>query len=209
MLGGAACAATESCDPWYTPTPTAAAGTLIRLVVERLPRPTKAPTPLWFWWSGPAEPDLADLWQAYLARVSIEHTFRFFKQTLKWTTPKLRSPAAADRWTWLLILAYVHLRLARDAVTDLRLPWQPPLPVERCTPARVGRAFSQVLVQLGSPVCAPQPCGRSPGRSPGRSRTLTRMLTRMPTGQTLATCQTLPGRQIDVVTARTGRSCPT
>lgn len=143
-------------------------GTLIRLEVARLPRPTKTPTPLWFWWSGPTEPDLAQLWRAYIARFAIEHTFRFFKQTLRWTTPKLRSPAAADRWTWLLILAYVQLRLARDAVTDLRLPWQTPLPVERRTPARVRGAFSHVLSQLGSPVCAPKPCGRSPGRPRGK-----------------------------------------
>ncbi len=80
-------------------------GTLIRLEVEHLPRPTKTPQPLWFWWRGPTPPDLAEVWQAYVARYSIEHTFRFFKQTLKWTTPKLRAPAAADRWTWLLLLA--------------------------------------------------------------------------------------------------------
>ena len=139
-------------------------GTLIRLEVERLPRPTKPPQPLWFWWSGPLPPDLAEVWRAYIARFSIEHTFRFFKQTLGWTTPKLRAPAAADRWTWLLILAYVQLRLARDAVGDVRLPWQPPLPSERRTPARVHRGFSHVLAQLGTPTCAPKPCGRSPGR---------------------------------------------
>jgi hypothetical protein len=38
--------------------------------------------------------------------------------------PKLRLPAASDRWTWLLILAYVQLRLAPDAVIGLLLPWQ-------------------------------------------------------------------------------------
>ena len=143
-------------------------GTLIRLDVERLPRPTQAPTPLWFWWHGPIPPDLAEIWQAYLARFSIEHTFRFFKQTLRWTTPKLRSPASADRWTWLLILAYVQLRLARDAVGDVRLPWQPPLPPERRTPARVRRGFSHLLPTLGSPVTVPKPCGRSPGRPTGK-----------------------------------------
>jgi hypothetical protein len=139
-------------------------GTLIRLVVERLPRPTKTPEPLWFWWTGPRPPDLAALWQAYVARFAIEHTFRFFKQTLKWTTPKLRAPEAADRWTWLLLLAYVQLRLARSDVTDVRLPWQPPLPSERRTPARVRRGFSQVLAHVGSPASIPKPCGRSPGR---------------------------------------------
>ncbi len=143
-------------------------GTLIRLDVDRLPRPTKAPTPLWFWWSGSTPPDLSEIWRAYTARFSIEHTFRFLKQTLRWTTPRLRSPSAADRWTWLLILAYLQLRLARDAVVDVRLPWQAPLSPERRTPARVRRAFSQVLTPLGSPVCVPKPCGRSPGRPKGQ-----------------------------------------
>ena len=142
-------------------------GILIRLDVEHLPRPTKVPQPLWFWWWGPAPPNLAEVWLAYVARYSIEHTFRFFKQTLQWTTPKLRRPEAADRWTWLLLLAYVQLRLARDQVADVRLPWQRPLPPERRTPARVRRAFSHLLVQLGSPVNVPKPCGRSPGRPKG------------------------------------------
>jgi DDE superfamily endonuclease len=143
-------------------------GTLIRLEVEKLPRPTKAPEPLWFWWVGPCPPNLAEIWQAYIARYSIEHTFRVFKQTLKWTTPKLRRPEAADRWTWLLLLAYVQLRLARDQVADVRLPWQRPLPPERRTPARVRRGFSSLLAHLGSPVNAPKPCGRSPGRPKGQ-----------------------------------------
>jgi hypothetical protein len=143
-------------------------GTLLRLEVEHLPRPTKTPVPLWFWWAGPVPPDLAAVWQAYVARFSIAHTFRFFKQTVKWTTPKRRRPEAADRWTWLLLLAYVHLRLARDLVADVRLPWQRPLPPERRTPARVRRAFASLLPALGSPVNAPQPWGRSPGRPKGK-----------------------------------------
>ena len=89
------------------------------------------------------------VWLAYVARYSIEHTFRFFKQTLKWTTPKLRRPEAADRWTWLLILAFVQLRLARDHVADVRLPWQRPLPSERRTPARVRRGFSSAAGTAG------------------------------------------------------------
>jgi hypothetical protein len=146
-------------------------GTLLRLEVAHLPRPTKVPQPLWCWWWGPTLPDLAEVWRAYLARFSIEHTFRFFKQTLKWTTPKVRQPEAADRWTWLLLLASVQLRLARDDVADVRLPWQRPLPPERRTPARVRRGFASLLPHLGSPVNVPKPCGRSPGRSKGqRSR---------------------------------------
>jgi hypothetical protein len=143
-------------------------GTLIRLEVERLPKPTKVPVPLWLWWWGPEPPNLATIWRRYVARFSIEHTFRFCKQVLKWTTPKLRSPEAADRWTWLVILAYVQLRLARPLVVDHRLPWQPPLSAEKLTPARVRRAFSHLLPTLGALASVPKPCGRSPGRPKGR-----------------------------------------
>jgi hypothetical protein len=143
-------------------------GTLIRLQVERLPKPTKVPLPLWLWWWGPEPPDLEIIWQVYVARFSIEHMYRFFKQVLKWTTPKLRSPEAADRWTWLVILAYVQLRLARPLVVEHRLPWQAPLPPEKLTPARVRRAFSYLLPTLGRLASVPKPCGHSPGRPKGR-----------------------------------------
>ena len=126
------------------------------------------PPPLWFWWWGPTPPDLAEVWQAYIARFAIAHTCRFFKQALKWTTPKRRAPSAADRWTWLLIRAFVHCRRARDHVPEVRLPWQRPLPPERRTPARVRRGFSYLLAQVGSPARVPQPCGRSPGRPKGQ-----------------------------------------
>jgi hypothetical protein len=85
------------------------------------PNRPKFPCPVFLWWCGPEPPDLATIWRVYVARFSIEHTYRFFKQVLKWTTPKLRSPEALDRWTWLLILAYVQLRLARPLVVDHRL----------------------------------------------------------------------------------------
>ena len=143
-------------------------GTLIRLEVEHLPRPTKAPVPLWLWWWGPQPPDLATIWRVYVARFSIEHPFRFVKQVLKWTTPKVRCPEAADRWTWLVMLAYVQLRLARPLVVDHRLPWQTPLPTEKLTPARVRRAYTPLLPMLGRMATAPKPCGRSPGRPKGR-----------------------------------------
>jgi hypothetical protein len=29
-----------------------------------------------------------------------------FKQVLGWTAPKIRDPAAADRWTWLIIACH-------------------------------------------------------------------------------------------------------
>ena len=42
------------------------------------------------------------------------------------TRPLLRDPAAADRWTWLLIACYAQLYLARPLAADTRLPWQRP-----------------------------------------------------------------------------------
>ena len=138
-------------------------GTIIRLEVEHLPRPTKAPTPLWFWWSGRTPPDLSEVWQAYIARFSIEHTFRFFKQTLKWTTPKLRTPAAADRWTWLLLLAYVQLRLARATRSPTcacpgNHPYHPYHPYHRSAAHRPVIRTSQLL----APPCTyGQPCERA------------------------------------------------
>jgi hypothetical protein len=95
-------------------------GSIIRVEVEHLPKPTgRIKKTLWLWWSGHGEPDLDRCWRSYLRRFDIEHTFRFVKGTLGWTTPSLQTPAQADRWTWLVIAAYTQLRLARFLVDDL------------------------------------------------------------------------------------------
>ncbi len=83
-------------------------------------------------------------WQAFLRRFDIEHMFRFLKQHLGWTRPKLRDPAAADRWTWLVIAAYAQLHLARGLAADIRLSWQQPCAPGRLTPARVRRGFRRI-----------------------------------------------------------------
>jgi hypothetical protein len=142
-------------------------GTLIRVEVSRLPGRTRAPQVLWLWWHGPATPDLAVVWRAYVRRFDLEHTFRFLKQVLNWTTPRVRHPEQADRWTWLVVLAYTALRLARPLVCDRRLPWERPVPAATLTPYRVRRAFPQLLAALGTPAAPPKPCGRSPGRPRG------------------------------------------
>src|SRR5207245_10203260 len=99
-------------------------GTLRLVDVERLPRQTRIPKRLWLWWRGPGEPDLALLWRGYVRRFDLEHTYRFCKQTLNWTTPRVRTPQQADRWTWLVTLAYTQLRLARRTIADVQLPWE-------------------------------------------------------------------------------------
>jgi hypothetical protein len=97
----------------------------------------------------------------------LEHTFRLFKQVLGWTAPKIRDPAAADRWTWLVIAAYTQLRLTRPLAADLRLPWERPAPPGRLTPARVRRGFRNIRATLPCPAGAPKPGKPGPGRPPG------------------------------------------
>jgi hypothetical protein len=143
-------------------------GTVIRLQVDRLPSGA-IPKPVWLWHSQTGlDPAMVDrLWQAFLRRFDIEHTFRMLKQTLGWTTPKLRTAQAADRWTWLLLAAYTQLRLSRDLATDLRHPWEKPVPPHRLTPARIRRGFRHLRPQTACPARAPKPSQPGPGRPPG------------------------------------------
>jgi DDE superfamily endonuclease len=143
-------------------------GTLIRLAVDHLPG-DRNPRPIWLWSPGIcAEPaDVDRCWQAFLRRFDLEHTFRLFKQVLGWTAPKIRDPAAADRWTWLIIAVYAQLRLARPLAADLRRPWERPAPPGRLTPARVRRGFRRIHAKAPCPASPPKPGKPGPGRPPG------------------------------------------
>jgi hypothetical protein len=143
-------------------------GTLIRLQVDHLPG-DRAPKPVWLWSSATgATPEQVDrLWQAFLRRFDLEHTFRLFKQVLGWTIPRIRDPVAADRWTWLVIACHAQLRLARPLADDLRHPWERPAPPSRLTPARVRRGFRNIRATIGCPAGVPKPGKPGPGRPPG------------------------------------------
>lgn len=143
-------------------------GTVIRLKVDQLPSGGE-PKPLWLWWSGtnPTPSDVDRIWQAFLRRFDLEHTFRLFKQTLGWTAPKVRDPASADRWTWIILVAHTQLRLVRHAADDLRRPWEKPLPAHKLTPARVRRGFRNLRANSVLPAAAPKPSRPGPGRPPG------------------------------------------
>jgi hypothetical protein len=143
-------------------------GTVIRLQVDHLPG-GQDPLPVWLWSSrtGMTSKDVDLRWQAFLRRFDLEHTFRFAKQTLGWTRPKLRTPQAADRWTWIVIAAHTQLRLTREAAADLRRPWEKPAEPARLTPARVRRGFRNIRPQLHNPARAPKPSTPGPGRPVG------------------------------------------
>ena len=143
-------------------------GTLIRLQVDHLPG-DRDPKPVWLWSSrtGATAADIDRWWHCFLRRFDLEHTFRLFKQTLGWTRPKLRTPQAADRWTWLVIACQTQLRLARHLADDLRRPWEKPAAPGRLTPARVRRGFRNLHARTTHPATAPKPGKPGPGRPPG------------------------------------------
>lgn len=143
-------------------------GTVIRVEVEHLPKPTtRAKKTLWLWWSGPDQPDLELCFRAYLHRFDLEHTYRFAKNTLGWTAPSLCTPQQADRWTWLIIAAYTQLRLARGHVDDIRLPWERPTEPAKLTPTRVRRGFRRLRATIGTPARPPKTTTPGPGRPKG------------------------------------------
>jgi DDE superfamily endonuclease len=143
-------------------------GTVIAVRVERLPGDRK-PKPLWLWHSNPdpSQLDLPRLFGAFLRRFDLEHTFRFLKQTLGWTRPRVRTPEQADRWTWLIISAYTQLRLARGLAEDLRRPWEAPLSPDQLTPGRVRRGFPRIHRTTTRPAAAPKSSRPGPGRPKG------------------------------------------
>lgn len=142
---------------------------VVRVKVERLPNKKLPPRPLWLAWiGGPLPAELSVVWHWYLRRFTVEHAFRFFKQTLGWTTVRPRHADAADRWSWLIAGACWQLWLARPLVGEVRLPWEHPRPDGLVTPGQVQRHFTGILVRVGTPARAPRKRGKSPGRQKGQ-----------------------------------------
>jgi hypothetical protein len=144
-------------------------GSIIQLRVQRLPG-DRNPKPLWLWYSrAQAQAGEVDrLWRAFLRRFDLEHTFRFLKQSLGWTRPRIRTPEQGERWTWVIIAAHTQLRLARHLTTDLRRPWEKPVTEpRRLTPTRVRRGFRNLRPKTTLPAAAPKPTRPGPGRPPG------------------------------------------
>jgi hypothetical protein len=158
---------------------------VIEGTVIRVSAPGRAAMePMWLW-AGVPDPGpalLRGLWQAYLRRFDLEHTFRFLKQQLGWARPLLRDPEAADRWTWLLIAALAQLRLARGLAAVARLPWQRPQQPAEMTPARVRAGFRRARETVGTPASAAKPSGPGPGRPKGSKNK--RKAPRQPVGKT-------------------------
>ena len=143
-------------------------GTLIRLQVDHLPG-DRHPKPVWLWCSVTGAPpaDVDRLWQAFLRRFDLEHTFRLFKQVLGLDRPETARPPGRGPVDLADHRRHAQLRLARPLAADLRLPWERPAPPGRLTPARVRRGFRNIHATLPCLAGAPKPGKPGPGRPPG------------------------------------------
>lgn len=91
-----------------------------------------------------------------------EHGYRFDKQALLWTKPRLRTPEQFDRWSQIVAIVHNHLVIARDLVEAELYPWENKHRVP--TPQQVRRGLAKLLPQLGTPA---HPRGKSKGRKKG------------------------------------------
>jgi hypothetical protein len=144
---------------------------MIVLRVERLKsRDTRRdPKDMWLAWIGETPPPLAEWWSDYLRRFALDHWYRFAKGPLHWTSPQLRTPEQAERWSDLMPFITWELWLARPLAVDNPLPWQKPQ--TQLTPGRVRQSMGAILARIGTPACEPKPRGKSPGWPKGRQRT--------------------------------------
>jgi hypothetical protein len=145
-------------------------GSVIRVELQRLPGGGVPDGPMWLWHAGPDVLDLVTVFAAYQRRFDIEHFFRFCKQRLGWTRPAPMLPGTAQVWTWLVLVAYAQLRLARPVVVDARLPWEKPVAQAVLSPGRVRRVFRRVHAMVGTPANPPRFTRAGPGRPVGTTR---------------------------------------
>jgi len=120
----------------------------------------------WFWWLGGRPlPPLAEVACLYPRRFSIEHGYRFDKQDLLWTAPRVRTPEQMERWTDVVAAVHNEIGLARAQAQAHRLPWEDPR--RPLSPRQVRRVLARIIAQEGTPAAPPRPRGKSPGRAHG------------------------------------------
>ena len=124
--------------------------------------------PLWLVWVGEGILELSQIWRQYLRRFAVDHWYRFAKQRLHWTLPKLGTREQCERWSDLMPLLTWQLWLARDIVNDRPLPWQKS--VTNLTPGRVAQSMGGVFAAIGTPSHPPKSRGKSPGWPTGQPR---------------------------------------
>jgi hypothetical protein len=108
---------------------------------------------------------LGEVARSYGLRFSQEHGYRFLKGDLLWTQVHVRTPEQFDRWSWLVLIVFNQLYLARALGAAMFRPWE--CKERPVTPRQVRRMMPTLLSQLGTPARPCQPRGKAPGRPKG------------------------------------------
>ena len=139
--------------------------TILKVVRPHATNKERDPRASWFVWIGDQEADVFHIALGYVLRFGQEHGYRFDKQALLWSTPRLRTPEQYERWSFIVAMVHNHLVLARDLVEAERRPWESTH--RMLTPQQVRRGMGKLLPRLGTPARPPQPRGKSKGRNKG------------------------------------------
>ena len=119
----------------------------------------------WFVWSGQSELELSEVWATYKRRFSIEHGYRFDKQDLLWSQPRLREPEHFELWTQVVSMVHDELIVAEGLGLGVLRPWESGQ--RQISPQQVRRGLAAIMGELGSPARRCQSRGKGVGRSLG------------------------------------------
>lgn len=137
--------------------------TLFRVIRHGASQRQRDPKESWFLWTGQETLPLSEVWRGYKRRFSQEHGYRFDKQALLWTTPRLRTPEQFERWTDVVAIVHNLLVIARPLGEVFYRAWE--ASHKPATPQQVRRAMGRILAALGTPAKAPKARGKSAGRA--------------------------------------------
>lgn len=140
--------------------------TIVQVARPRASGSERDPRISWFAYIGqdPQE-GTAQVALLYGLRFGQEHGYRFKKQALLWTAPRLRTTEQFDRWTHVVSIVHNLIVLARGLIEGELRPWENKQREQ--TPQQVRRGLAKFLPELGTPARPPKPRGTSPGRSYG------------------------------------------
>jgi hypothetical protein len=107
--------------------------TILTVVRPHATNKERDPRGSWFVWIGDQDADVFQIAVSYVLRFGQKHGYRFDKQALLWSTPRLRTPEQYEQWSFLVSMVHNHLVLARDLVeAERRLN----ISLARCMTAR-------------------------------------------------------------------------
>jgi hypothetical protein len=140
--------------------------TIIQVIRPQALGSERDPRISWFVFMGenPQE-GIAQVALLYDLRFSQEHGYRFRKQSLLWTEPRLRTPQQFDRWSHIVTIVHNLIVLARGFIEGELRPWENKQ--RKHSPQQVRRGLAKYLAELGTPAHPPKPRGNAPGRSSG------------------------------------------